>query len=296
MSWYNLHTHSSFCDGSSPLADYAASAMARGMFALGYSAHFPLPISTQWAMPAERLPMYLTQLRMVREKYRGDLEIYIGAEVDYIPGMAGPKAEAVLAANLDFTIGSIHFTDPFYDGTLFQIDARHIDFLKGLRDIYKYDIKALISRYYSLTREMVKNSTPNIVGHLDKIKMQNWDNQFFNERDPWYHREVMATLETIAQQGCILEVDTRGIYKRKSLETYPSSWVLEIAYELGIPVTISADAHSPDELNLLFANTADLLRKIGYTHLTVLKDGLWQSLPFNQLGIQNIAQHHRKTG
>lgn len=290
MSWFTYHTHSYFCDGKFPPEEYVRSAINKGFFSIGFSSHFPLPFTTKWAMIAERLPDYLAQIESLRNKYAGKIEIYTGAEVDYVPGQLTVKDVAVQSAELDYTIGSVHFVDCYYDGTPWQVDDRHLEFLKGLKEIFRYDIQSAVRRYFSLTREMVKETQPTIIGHLDKIKVQNWDNQFYEENERWYHNEVVATLETIQRHGCILEVNTRGIYKRRALHTFPSPWILEIARELNIPITLSCDAHHPDELKLEFKKTAAMLRELGYQTLHVLSNGTWIEAEFDSLGIKDRQQ------
>lgn len=291
MSWYSYHIHSNYCDGQFPPEEYIRSAINKGYFAIGFASHFPLPFPSKWAMSNDRLPEYLAKINALRNKYTGKIEVYIGAEVDYIPNQLTVKDPIVSAAELDYTIGAIHFVDAFYDGTPWQINGRHLEFLRGLKDIFHYDVQMAVRRYYALTRAMIKETQPTIIAHLDKIKVHNWDNQFFDEQERWYHNEVMATLETIQQHGCILEVNTRGIYKRKTLTTCPSPWILEIAKDLNIPITIACDAHHPDELKLAYKQTANLLTEIGFSTMRVLSNGRWVDAPFDTLGIKKTQAY-----
>ncbi|MEO1655593.1 MAG: histidinol phosphatase, partial [Bacteroidota bacterium] len=107
----------------------------------------------------------------------------------------------------------------------------------------------------------------------------------FAEEEKWYQKEVIKTLHRIARAGSILEVNTRGIYKKKSSDPYPSPWILAHAKELNIPVVLNSDAHHPSEITQSFAETADLLKDIGFKELMVLVQGHWESRPFNAQGI-----------
>lgn len=286
MPWSNLHTHTFYCDGKANPEEYIEEALKNDIAILGFSGHFPLPFSNEWAMPAQRLHTYMHQIELLKQKYKGKLDIYLGTEVDYIPSFSSPVNPAVIKANFDFTIGSIHYVDTFFDGRPWQVDGRHLEFLQGLKDIFHYNVKEVVRRYYALTRDMINNASPDILGHLDKIKVQNWDNQFFHEADRWYHNEVVATLEIMKQKDVILEVNTRGMYRRRSLETFPSRWILEIAYDLDIPVMLASDAHHPVELSLEFRPAARMLRDIGFRYLRTLLDGQWVDVPFNSFGLQ----------
>ena len=77
----NVHTHTSFCDGKNSVEEMALAAIDLGFVSLGYSIHGwtpyePCPITL------EREELYRQELRALREKYRGQIEIIIGAERD----------------------------------------------------------------------------------------------------------------------------------------------------------------------------------------------------------------------
>lgn len=142
-------------------------------------------------------------------------------------------------------------------------------------------------RYFELTREMIEHSGPEVIGHLDKIKIQNINNKFFDESENWYQEEIKKTIEVIRKSGGIVEVNTRGIYQKKSATTYPSPWILELLLQKNIPVTISSDAHHADDLINQFPETALLLKKIGFNKITILSDNTWIPFTFNEKGISH---------
>jgi len=72
-----------------------------------------------------------------------------------------------------------------------------------------------------------------------------------------------------------VEVNTRGHYKGFTEELYPSKWILKEMLKENIPVTISADAHHPDELNRGVEMAAGLLLDIGYTQVQVYDGIKW---------------------
>jgi histidinol-phosphatase (PHP family) len=256
-------------------------ALALGMTSLGLSSHAPLPFDCKWCMKPANLDAYLADIEAAQQQYPG-LEIYKGLEIDFIPGVIAPTT---FRHQLDYTIGSIHFVDEFADGRRWEIDGLHSFFLEGLEAIFHNNIQAAVTRYLALTREMIQTARPDVVGHLDKIKIQNTGNKFFSETDAWYRQEVMHTLDVIAASGAVLEVNTRGIYQKKSTTTYPGPWILEQAFEKHIPVTISSDAHHPNDLTNQFSETATLLADIGYRHLALLRNGSWQPIPFTPHGL-----------
>jgi histidinol-phosphatase (PHP family) len=285
MSWTNYHSHTHFCDGKLGPEAYAAEAARQGLWAYGFSSHAPLPYAAPWGMRPESVTSYLSQIARLQADYRGRLELYAGLEVDFVPGKLGPQHPFIRHLELDYCIGSVHFVDTFPDGVGWEIDGPHEVFLRGLREIFDGDIRRAVGRYYGLTRQMVEQEPPTVVGHLDKIKIQNEGGRLFSETQPWYRDEVMATLQAIAGAGVLLEVNTRGIYKQKTPELYPSRWVLARACELQIPLTLNSDAHHPREITEQFSYAAGVLAEVGYTHLHSLLDNRWQPFRFTVQGL-----------
>lgn len=280
--WANYHTHSNFCDGRGTPDEILNSAKHKHVLSIGLSSHAPLPFPKPWCMKANQLKDYFLTIDHLKKSHSG-IEIACGLEVDYVPNQIGP---ADLQSRLDYTIGSIHFVDALPDGTPWEVDGAADTFQQGFNSIFGKNARAAISRYFELTREMITRSTPDIVGHLDKIKIQNKNNSLFQESESWYRAEVRQTLRQIREAGCVLEVNTRGLYQQKTVDPYPSPWVLAQAHELGLPVTLSSDAHHPDQLTCQFNETAAILYEIGFRHLMVWYTGRWQLVSFNPNGIQ----------
>jgi histidinol-phosphatase (PHP family) len=279
--WSNFHSHSNYCDGKGELSEYLAAALTNKLVSIGFSSHAPVPFPCKWCMKKEELQSYLEDIDHLRFHHH-TIEIYKSLEIDFIPGVVSPVQFRDM---LDYTIGSIHFVDKLPDGTPWEIDNTSAVFQHGLEKIFNNNFKDAVSRYYELTREMIYGSAPDIIGHLDKIKMQDPDGKYFSESDSWYRDEVEKTLKLIDAANLIIEVNTRGIYQKKTKETYPSTWILEKIKARNIPVTLSSDAHVSADLINQFPETAALLHKLGFRELSVMLDGKWQQLPFNEHGI-----------
>ncbi len=275
----NYHTHTHYCDGKSDIQSIVIKAVELKLTTLGISSHAPLPFPCDWCMNLNQLDSYLDEIEVMKGRFHS-MEIYKGLEVDFIPQITGP---AQFKHKLDYTIGSIHFVEQFQSGKHWEIDGSHSVFLEGLKIIFSGNIKEAVTRYYEITREMVKSDTPDILGHLDKIKIQNFGNSIFDEHDSWYQHELRKTLDLIAQHNTIIEVNTRGIYQGKTKEPYPGYWALEYIYKKKIPIVLNSDAHYPDQLIRGFTETLQLLQKIGFTEIMTLTDGTWKSLPINSL-------------
>ena len=279
MRYTNYHSHCHYCDGKEAPEAYVAAALAQGMAGYGFSSHAPLPYGLSWPMAATELVAYRQEIAALQQRYADQIPIYCGLEIDYIPGVTGPNHPRWQELALDYTIGSVHFVDFFPDGSPLEIDGSHAVFLQGLETIFGGDIRRVIERYYALIRQMVVEDAPDIVGHLDKIKIQSEDGKLFDEQAPWYHEAVQQTLDVIAGRSLIVEVNTRGLYKQKTNEPYPGWWILERMQEMAIPITLNSDAHHPRELTASFPEIATRLKQIGFEVVKQLQDGRWQAVP-----------------
>jgi len=278
--WSNFHSHSKYCDGKGELQEYITAARKNRLFSMGFSSHAPVPFDCKWCMRAENFSAYLKEIEELR-KANPDIEIYKSLEIDFIPGKVSPYQ---FKSNLDYTIGSIHFVDQLPDGKPWEIDNTHAVFRDGMEKIFSNKVRDVIHRYFALTREMIYNSAPDIIGHIDKIKMQNVGGEYFDENDAWYKDEITRTIKLIADANLIVEVNTRGIYQKKTTTTYPSPWILEMIHGKNIRITLSSDAHHPDDLINQFPQTARLLANIGFKYITALTGGRWKEIPFNEDG------------
>jgi histidinol-phosphatase (PHP family) len=280
MNYFNLHTHSSYCDGARDPEEYVVEALSKGFHTLGFSSHAPVPFENNFAIKNEdELSNYCETVRNLKEKYSDRISIYLGLELDYIEGITGNFSELKSKCRLDYTIGSVHLVSNDAKNGLWFIDGPRVEsYDEGLKNVFSGDVKLAISKYYEQVKKMVITQKPDILGHFDKIKMHNKD-RYFKEDEPWYQDLVMDLLDTIIIAGVIPEVNTRGIYKKRSSDLYPGVWVLKEMKRKNIPITLSADAHLPTEIDGYYAETIEILKETGYKSLLCLYNGTWQEIP-----------------
>lgn len=261
---FNYHTHTHFCDGSSAPEHYVTEAIRLGFSSLGFSGHAPVPFENHYAIPNDRLEAYCQEIKRLKLAYAGQLQILLSLEIDCIPGMMPSHQQFVETCGLDYTIGSIHLVQhPETKGLWFIDGHKQETWDNGLSEVMGGDIQLGVSLYYQQLQDMIRTEKPTILGHFDKIKMHN-RNRHFTDADAWYVRLIDQTLDTIKQTDCIVELNTRGIYKKRSEELFPSASIAMKMKDLGIPITISSDAHDPTELPLLFNETLQLITDLGF--------------------------------
>jgi len=276
MHLFNFHTHSFYCDGSDQPEAYVKKAIELGFQSLGFSGHAPIPLKNRFAIKAEELSAYCETIRSLREQYKDLIHLYLGLEIDYIPGITKDFQDVVESCQLDYTIGSVHLVVNPENKQLWFIDGGKIaTYDDGLQQFFNGDIRNAVKTYYHQVNQMILTQKPDIIGHFDKVKMNN-QNRFFTQDEKWYIELVNESIAVIKEQASIVEVNTRGLYKKRSDELFPGIPILKELHRLKIPITISADAHKPEELDLLFFETATLLKEIGFTTVMVLNKGKWE--------------------
>ena len=277
MNLFNFHTHTSYCDGNSEPEAYVKQAIALGFHSLGFSGHAPIPLENGFAIKEEELQAYCNTIRKLKEKYSDVIHIYLSLEIDYITGITKDFQDFRNSCNLDYTIGSVHLVvNPENKNQLWFIDGGNIAMYdEGLQKLFNGDIKNAVKAYYHQINQMIITQNPDIMGHFDKIKMNN-KNRFFTQTEKWYKDLVNETISIIKEQESIVEVNTRGLYKKRSDELFPGIPILKELHRLKIPITISADAHKPEELNLYFNETADILKEIGFNTVMLFDGKKWK--------------------
>ena len=270
----NYHTHTRFCDGSSAPELYVAEAIKKNFKCLGFSAHAPLPFENAWSLAEADMEAYCEAIQQLKIDFGNQLEIYLSLEIDYIPGVSPAFADMKKQHHLDYVLGAVHLVKNPVGDDLWFIDGPVGNYDKGLANIFHNDIYLAVETYYAQLQEMLLTQQPDMVAHFDKVKMNN-HHRYFQQSEPWYKKLISETLEVIVQCGTIVEVNTRGIYTGKCESLYPGTTVLKQCYEMNIPVTISADAHKPTDINSYFAETEKILKDIGYKSIKIFTNGSW---------------------
>ncbi|MFQ3579848.1 MAG: histidinol-phosphatase [Bacteroidales bacterium] len=285
MSWTNYHSHTNFSDGSNAPEDYIREAISNNMKAYGFSCHAPVPFNCKWTIPHDKLNDYLNTIDLLKETYKGTIQIYKSLEIDYFPGNPLSKPENIMSLNLDYVIGSIHFVDNLKNGEPWNIDTSKRIFDAGMVELFDANGREAVTRYFTLTKEMIEAMNPTIIGHIDKIKIMNHNNQYYSEDDTWYEALVDEILDLIQSKGNIIEINTRGTYKFEKKELYPSISILKKIKKLSIPVTINSDNHRLGESIKGFDYAAEILNDLGFKTIRILYNNSWIDVPFNKNGV-----------
>ena len=164
MKFSNFHTHCRFCDGIGEPEEYIKKAIELGFDAIGFSSHSPVHFSTSWNMEWSALKEYVDIINVLKERYKDDIQVYVGIEAEYFSREIISIAPKFLG--IEYTIGSVHFMKSPVTGEYLSIDGPPQEYEAIISDIYKGDVKAFVKGYYRLIREMVITKQ-----HCNKTKL-----------------------------------------------------------------------------------------------------------------------------
>lgn len=277
MIYSNFHTHSNFSDGSDEMKLYCQKALELGFHSLGFSDHAPVRFNNSFSINPDRLSEYFESIDSLKTEFQGRLNIFTSIEADFIPNHSFDYSFFRQQAALDYLIGSIHLVLNEKNNRMWFIDGSDpLVWDKGVADIFDGDIKKGVVTFYEQTMNMIETQKPDVVGHLDKIKMHNKDRHFLTT-DKWYTDLIAATLKLIKDHNMVLEVNSRGIYKGRCKELFPSPQIALQAQKMGIPIVLNSDAHQPQELNGGYEIALETLKKHGIAELVEFTKSGWKN-------------------
>ena len=191
----DFHVHTSFCDGRDPAEAVVQSALSLGMKRLGFSSHAHVSFDPEACMSPEATEIYKREIARLREKYKGQIEIFCGTEQDYFSDLP--------TKDYDYVIGSMHYL--YVDG-----DYRHIDrtaeHLRAMIDeCFGGDPYAMAEAYFRQEADIVRKTNANIIGHFDLLTKFNEQDPLFDEEHPRYIAASNAALDALPESGDALD-------------------------------------------------------------------------------------------
>lgn len=249
------HVHSQFCPHGSkaPMEEYVKTAIKKGLSALTFTEHAPLPIEDtvpekNSAMAKEDVYEYLKEVKALKGRYGHKISINSGFEVDFIEGY---EEETLLfleryPETIQHSILSVHFLQ-VSEGEYFCIDYSKESFIEKAEDI-GYDT------LYNLYEESVKKAlnlpygelTPRKIGHINLI--HKFKNAYqYRDKTNWE-----SLLKTAKDNRYKLDYNFAGIDKEFYGQTYPDASLVKKAKILGLELETGSDAHQPEETGRYF--------------------------------------------
>lgn len=257
---YESHCHTPLCHhAEGHPREYAAAALQAGFKGIIVTCHCPLPDGhSDWVrMAPTEYEIYLGLIAEAREEFEGRLEVHAGLESDFFPGVEPWLKELHARHPLNHVLGSVHpqlpeYQEAYYHGDDFAFQQTYFDHVAQAAESGLFDTMA--------HPDLVKNLAP-----------EEWD---FRRIKPY----IAKALDRIAATGVAMELNTSGRYKALP-EMNPSSTMLTMMRERGIPVVIGADAHVPFRVGEGYRDALQKLERVGYDEINVFLERKRHPIP-----------------
>lgn len=265
-----LHNHCIFCDGKNTLAEMAAAAFAAGFSGIGFSSHSAAAYPPYTGLGDAQIDAYLAAIGAFKQEYQGKMKIWAGVEQDFY----GPVS---FRDKLDYCIAAVHDIYDARTGKFYFTDGGAPVLQACIDEMFGGDALALVRHFYALTVECAHKYKPDIIGHFDLVIKNNVNGNLFDESGVAYQKIALEALHACADTGAVFEVNTGGMYRGYRNVPYPARFLLEALQKRGARVTVSADAHNVQAITYQFAEVLNLLRSVGFSHVSVWEnDGFVQ--------------------
>ncbi|MDZ4289756.1 MAG: histidinol-phosphatase, partial [Prosthecobacter sp.] len=222
--YYDSHMHTPLCKHAwGEPEEYAAQGIKAGLKGIIFTCHCPMPEGF-WPtvrMSNSEFDTYLALVKRAADAYKGKLDVRLGLESEYFPGMEKWIEALHQRADFDYILGAVHWQSKEYlgkyeNGTIESFRRTYFEHLAASAETGLYDCLAhpdLVKNYHpdSWCFAIVKNTT---AGALDRI----------------------------AKTGVAMELNTSGLNKSYS-EMNPGNEMLRMMAERKIPIVLGSDAH-----------------------------------------------------
>ena len=225
---YNYHTHTYLCGhATGEIEDYIKTAIQNGIKYMGFSEHFPIRFEngTQsgYRLMLEDKDLYFSTLYALREKYKGEIDIKIGFEMEYYPALFEQMVKDAKAYGCEYLILGQHFPRPEYlqESKYVIIPEENI---KGLKE-YVFGVV-----------EGIKSGVFTYIAHPDILN-------FVGDEDA-YREEMIKICEASKEYNIPLEINLLGVRDNRN---YPDMRFLKLLGETKAPVTFGFDSHAVED-------------------------------------------------
>lgn len=247
---YHVHTGLSR-DAEGTVEMYCQAAALAGLREICFTNHLILLEAKTVSMKMEELDGHWDEIEAAKEAFP-KLKILAGLEMDYFSDKARQIEKILETYPWDYSLGAVHFLDGL---AITGKETAQLFFAnKSLGEIY--------SRYFSEMENAAASGLFDAMAHLDVIRR--YGDELVGEF-PWSRWQpfVARVLEKIKEEKMTFELNTSGL-RQGPQDCYPRQEVLDLAKEFGIKaVTLSSDAHKPEQVGFKIAEGTERVRKAG---------------------------------
>ncbi len=252
---FDLHMHTNLTDGKNTPEEMVKKAIEKGLKTVGISEHAYIPFDRE-SMSREKTLFFREEMKRLKEKYKGVIEVLCGAEMDYF-------SEDDPAA-YDYVIGSVHYVK--VKGEYYGVDYSPEDTEKAIRNAFGGDALSYATAYYELLSEVKEKTDADIIGHFDLItKFDEKSRPIAKDGGEAYNALAVSALDEILKgRQVFFEINTGAMSRSWRSSPYPASGILSAMKERGARVLLSGDAHFEDGISYAFDEAYARALSCGY--------------------------------
>lgn len=250
------HIHTPYCPHGSKdtFESYIEKAITHSFTQISFTEHAPLPNNFQDPTPDKDsgmtphlLPLYIQDLRELKQQYKDQITINIGLEIDYIVGYEAETTAFLneIGPQLDDAILSVHFLQ--YEDEYCCIDFSDTEFMQFSQKTGS--VQAVYDLYYDTLQQSIMADLgaykPKRIGHPTLVhKFQHAHGQKIDDSE-----RIKSILKLMVDNDYVLDFNSAGLSKSFCLEPYPPYHYMEYVDSIGLQYVFGSDAHTTKDLH-----------------------------------------------
>lgn len=234
----DYHMHPTVVSNPFRFAQFARTAIERGINEICITDHMPLSVSRAGdRIPAGRVEEYCAAVRRLSAVWEGRLTVKLGIEVDFHPSFLDEIQAVLKAGNFDYVIGASHLH--VVECNVFSTAHTRNEFARAMLE---NTLACARSGYFDA------------IAHIDFYRWHFTLPDRFPLIDDDYcfekHLPLLETvLDAIRDEGLLLEINPHLAVIQNQLEsTYPEPVIIQMALDRGLRFSYGSDAHAAEHV------------------------------------------------
>ena len=254
MRLADFHVHTTFSDGRNTPEEMVKRAIDKGLYAICFSDHSPMPHERNWPIRHEWAEERKAEIARLREVYGDRIEIFTGIELDSYCDISRD--------GYDYIISSLHWLKFGEEYSPTDWDPK---FIREASDKYfGGDIYAYAEEYFRVASTLADEGTV-VIGHFDVINKHYEDGSIFDEGCDRFVNAAKAAVDVLLSKGAVFEINTGNIFRGYRTTPFPGHRIMKYLAEKGAHMLLNSDAHAADALCFAFEESEKFARDAGIT-------------------------------
>lgn len=259
----NLHVHTRYADGKDAPEEMVKEAIKRGFDSIGFSEHSYMDFSDYpYQMKPEDTPKYKAEITALKEKYKGQIEIFCGIEQEFFSTDS--------YEGFDYLIGSVHYLD--CGGKILGFDRGLSETEEYIKNNFGGDGFAFAKQYFNTVCRLTEKGPFQIIGHFDLLTKNNEKGKFLDTESREYLNLGYEAISALKGKIPFFEVNTGAISRGYRTAPYPQFEFIKEIKNQGFGALITSDCHDKNYIDCFYPEAKEMLTAAGFETIWVLTD------------------------